>query len=85
MPKVATPLTNTKIQSAKSRDKDYMIADGKGLRIRIRKNGTKDWIFLFQLPFTNKGADVCFGLYPTVSLAEARERRARTLEPPMDH
>ncbi|AEP29728.1 integrase domain-containing protein [Brumicola nitratireducens] len=75
MPRVATPLTDSKIQSAKPREKDYKLSDGRGLHLRVRAGGTKDWIFRYQVPFSGTRKDMSFGIYPTVGLADAREKR----------
>lgn len=47
----------------------------------IHKNGYKYWKFDYSRPFTKKRNTISFGIYPTISLAEARHRRdeARTL------
>lgn len=80
MPRVAKPLTASQIAAAKPREKNYTLSDGKGLLLRVRFSGTKDWIFRFKLPYSPKRVDMSFGIYPTVSLAAARERRANALE-----
>ena len=76
MPRIAKPLTATEIKSAKQKSKEYKLNDGEGLSFRVRVNGTKDWIFRYYEPFTKKRKDMSFGIYPTVSLAEARSKRA---------
>jgi hypothetical protein len=52
MPKVVTPLTDSKIQRAKPREKEYRLSDSASLHLRVRVSGTKDWIFRYQLPFS---------------------------------
>jgi integrase len=80
MPKKTTPLNDKQISKAKPMDKDYKIADGDGLYIRIRSGGTKDWLFRYLVPHTKKRTDMSFGIYPLITLADARELRltART-------
>lgn len=80
MPKKTKPLTDTQIAKAKPMDKDYKIADGDGLYIRIRSGGTKDWLFRYLVPHTKKRTDMSFGIYSHITLANARELRltART-------
>ena len=72
MPKVAIPLTDSQIARAKPRDKDYKLNDGRGLSLRVRFSGTKDWIFRYKHPFEDKRKDMSFGIYPKVTLANAR-------------
>lgn len=75
------PLTNTEVIHAKSREKEYNLPDGQGLALRVKPNGTKLWIFNYQRPITKKRANISFGRYPDVTLAQAREKRgeARSL------
>lgn len=75
MPKIAVPLTDSKIASAKPRDKNYTLSDGGGLMLRVRHGGTKDWIFRYKLPFDTKRVDMSFGIYPDVKLVDARKSR----------
>jgi hypothetical protein len=72
MPKVATPLTDAQIKRAKPKEKEYKLNDGSGLSLRVRVSGTKDWIFRYKHPFEDKRKDISFGVYPKVTLAEAR-------------
>jgi len=75
MPKIVPPLTDSKIQSAKPREKEYRLSDGAGLYLRVRLSGTKDWIFRYKAPFSGTRKDMSFGIYPRVSLADARGKR----------
>ena len=72
MANTTRPLTNTEIKQAKPRKKEYSLADGKGLYLRIKPNRTKLWIFNYSRPYTKKRANLSLGLYPDLSLAEAR-------------
>ncbi len=69
------PLTNTEVKQAKPRDKEYLLVDGDGLSLRIKPTGSKTWVFNYYRPYTKKRANLSFGIYPDVSLAQARERR----------
>lgn len=80
MPKIAVPLTDSQISKAKPKDKNYLLTDGKGLSLRVRFSGTKDWVFRFKLPHSTKRVDMSFGIYPTVTLADARIRRTKAHE-----
>lgn len=75
MARVAKPLTNTEIKQAKSKEKEYSLTDGNGLSLRVKPNGSKLWIFNYFRPFTKKRANLSFGKYPEVTLAEVRKKR----------
>lgn len=74
-------LTDTAIRAAKVRDKEYTMADGQGLSLRIRTHGKKEWLFRYTHPITSKRKQMLFGTYPEVSLSDARDLRfeARSL------
>ena len=38
-------LSDTKIRNATPADKEYVIADGQGLSVVVRPNGTKLWLY----------------------------------------
>ena len=69
------PLTKTEVKHAKPWAKEYNLADGGGLYLRVKPNSTKQWLFNYLRPFSRKRADIDFGQYPEVSLAEARRKR----------
>lgn len=75
MPRRTLPLTDTEIKNAKPRDKEYNLADGNGLSLRVKPTGTKAWIFNYYHPFTKKRTNLGLGNYPEVTLAHARQRR----------
>ncbi|WP_448568353.1 Arm DNA-binding domain-containing protein [Thalassotalea ganghwensis] len=75
MPKAVPPLTDTKIRSAKAKCKEYNLADGAGLQLRIKPNGNKHWLFNYIKPNTNKRKNISLGQYPLVSIANARKKR----------
>lgn len=79
MPKVPTPLQDTQIKKAKPKDKDYTLADGKGLHLLIKTSGVKIWEFIFISPLTKKRRKKSLGNYPNVTLAVAREKRSNNL------
>ena len=43
MARTTTPLTDTKIKTAKAKDKDYKLFDGGGLFLLVTKRNTKLW------------------------------------------
>ncbi|GAW95507.1 MULTISPECIES: integrase domain-containing protein [Colwellia] len=76
MAKIISPLTSTEVKHAKPKEKEYNLADGNGLMLRIKPSGSKIWLFNYYRPFTKKRANLGFGQYPDVTLAKAREKRA---------
>ncbi len=73
MAKVTTRLTDKEIKSAKPSNKEYNLFDGEGLRLRIKSNGSKYWIFNYYRPTSRKRANLSLGKYPDLSLANARK------------
>lgn len=49
-----TPLTDTEIKQAKSKDKSYLLPDGGGLQLRVNIAGSKSWLLIYLKPFTKK-------------------------------
>ena len=72
MPRSVLPLVNTQILNAKPKDKEYSLADGQGLLLRIRPNGSKNWLFNYTHPITKKRKNISIGSYPDISLLDAR-------------
>jgi len=68
------PLTDIAIRTAKPRDKAYKLYDGGGLYLGIQSNGGKWWRYEYR--FGGKRKLLALGVYPDVSLADARERHA---------
>ena len=66
-------LTATEIKASKPKDKAYKLSDGGGMYLEIFPNGTKSWRLKYRIG--GKEKRVVFGVYPTVSLAEARTKR----------
>ncbi len=67
------PLTDTAIRNAKAREKPYKLSDERGLYLLVRKTGSK--YFRFDYRFMGKRKTLAIGVYPDVSLAEARDVR----------
>ena len=66
-------LTDTAIKSAKPTDKPVKMTDGDGLYLLIHPNGGKWWRFDYR--FDSKRKTLSMGVYPDVSLRDARNRR----------
>jgi integrase len=67
------PLTDTTVRNAKPESKPRKLADEKGLFLLIHSNGSKYWRFKYR--FDGKEKLLALGIYPDVSLAQARQRR----------
>jgi len=67
------PLNVPKINALKPKDKDYKISDEKGLYLFVKKNGSKYWRFKYRIHGVEKLLSL--GVYPDISLKEAREKR----------
>ncbi|MCY4420488.1 MAG: integrase arm-type DNA-binding domain-containing protein [Gammaproteobacteria bacterium] len=66
-------LTNTAIRNAKPGEKIRKIFDGRGLYLEISPSGGKWWRLKYR--FDGKDKRISLGIYPDVSLKDARERR----------
>lgn len=75
MAKIITQLSDTQIKHAKSQEKEYTLADGNGLQLRVRPNGSKLWILKYSQPYSKKRTNLGLGKYPDVSLSKARKQR----------
>ena len=67
------PLTNTAIRSAKPRVKRYRLFDSQGLYIEVAPSGGKWWRLKYRI--LGKEKRLSLGVYPEVSLKDAREKR----------
>ncbi|OSR76829.1 putative prophage CPS-53 integrase [Pseudomonas syringae pv. actinidiae] len=66
-------LTDTALRTAKPRDKLYRLADAQGLCIEVTPSGGKLWRLRYR--FDGKAKMLSLGIYPAITLAQARERR----------
>jgi integrase len=69
---VTNPLTATQVHKAKPAAKPYMLFDGRGLCLQVKPSGKKYWRFRYIRPTIGKNTDISLGLYPDISLADAR-------------
>lgn len=67
------PLTDTAIRKAKAEEKPYKLSDSGGLFLYVTPAGGKSWRWKYYVNGREKL--MTLGLYPDVSLADARERR----------
>lgn len=77
------PLTVKAVESSKPKDKAYKLADGEGLYLFITPSGSKSW----RANYAARGPDGkakqktrTYGLFPAVSLADARTMHRRVRE-----
>jgi len=73
MPKRIIPLSDMKVQKAKSKDKTVTLFDGGGLFLMVTPSGGKLWRFKYR--FEGKEKKIAFGAYPEISLLDARKSR----------
>lgn len=66
-------LTEVKVRNAKPTEKPVKLTDGDGMHLLVHPTGSKYW--RLQYRFSGKQKMLALGVYPEVSLAEARRRR----------
>ncbi|HCR2156830.1 TPA: integrase arm-type DNA-binding domain-containing protein, partial [Enterobacter asburiae] len=66
-------LTDIKVRTAKPTDKQYKLTDGNGMHLLVHPNGSKYW--RLQYRFDGKQKMLALGVYPEITLADARSRR----------
>ncbi len=67
------PLTDKQIKALKPQSKMYSVTDGFGLSLKVTPNGQKYWRYRYR--FLNKAKMLSLGVYPIVTLLEARNKR----------
>ena len=66
-------LADIKVKKTKPGDKDFKLFDEKGLFLLIKKSGSKYWRFKYRINKSEKL--LALGVYPEVSLKDARDKR----------
>ncbi|MDF6445736.1 tyrosine-type recombinase/integrase [Escherichia coli] len=66
-------LNARQVDAAKPREKAYKLADGAGLYLEVVPSGSRYWRMKYR--FNGKEKRMVFGVYPAVSLAQARALR----------
>lgn len=74
MPRHTKPLSTTEIKAAKPKARQYSLADGNGLLLRVLPTGTKTWLFNYTRPLVKTRSNIGLGTFPNTSLAEARDK-----------
>lgn len=65
-------LTNIEVKNARPREAAYKLSDANGLHLLVQPGGGKYWRMAYR--FAGKQKTLAFGVYPEVSLSEARGR-----------
>ena len=71
-------LNDAKVKNAKAKDKTYMLRDDNGLYLKVDTAGRKYWVLRFWEG--GKERQLSLGVYPEVSLDEARKKRDKLHE-----
>ena len=66
-------LTARQVSTAKPTDKPYKLSDGGGLYLLVNPNGSRYWRMKYR--YSGKEKLLSIGVYPDVTLAEARDKR----------
>ncbi|MBR1487173.1 MAG: DUF4102 domain-containing protein, partial [Synergistaceae bacterium] len=66
-------LHDKKIKNAKPKKKTYLLRDDDGLYLKVDTAGRKYWLMRFKE--SGKSHEISLGVYPEVSLNEARFKR----------
>lgn len=67
------PLSASIVRDAKGRDKPYKVSDSGGLYMFVQPSGQRYWRLAYR--WAGKQRTMALGVYPAVSLAEARKER----------
>ena len=74
MARHAVPLTDSLIRQTQPADKPVKLADGGGMYLLLRPDGSRYWRLDYR--YGGKRKTLALGVYPEVSLDEARRRRS---------
>lgn len=66
-------LNNNQIKSLTPKEKNYVIADDRGLFLEVTASGNKCWRFRYT--YKGKQNRMSLGIYPEISLSDARKKR----------
>ena len=71
-------LTDAKIKNAKPEEKPYKMGDAGGLYLLVNPNGAKYWRYKYR--FGGKEKTLAIGVYPDVTLKDARTKHTEARE-----
>jgi integrase len=66
-------LNDTRVRTAKGGEQQIKLFDGGGLHLLIQPHGSKLWRLAYR--FGGKQKTLALGIYPTITLRQAREKR----------
>ncbi len=66
-------LNARQVETVKPKEKSYKLTDGGGLYLEVSASGAKYWRMKYR--YGGKEKRIAFGVYPHVSLADARQKR----------
>jgi hypothetical protein len=66
-------LTDTRVRNAKPLAKAYKLSDGGGMYLLVKSDGGRYWRLDYR--FAGKRRTLALGVYPTLTLANARTQR----------
>ncbi len=66
------PLTDTRIRNAKPNDRAYKLSDSGGMYMLVKPDGARYWRMDYR--FVGKRRTLALGIYPTITLSQARVR-----------
>ncbi|MCH6256481.1 tyrosine-type recombinase/integrase [Puniceicoccaceae bacterium K14] len=69
------PLSDSACRNAKPKEKNYKLTDGEGMYLLVKRNGTRCWQMGYR--FGGKQKTLSFGVYPEISLSEARDKKTK--------
>ena len=69
------PLSDAACRNAKPKEKPYKLSDEKALYLEVMPTGAKYWRMKYRRPSDKKEDRLAFGVWPTVTLAQARAKR----------
>ena len=78
MPRIANALTVSAIRNAKNTAKSVKLSDGGGMYLLLKPDGSRYWRLDYR--FDGKRKTLAIGVYPEVSLSDARARRSAARE-----
>tara|TARA_R100000005_G_scaffold42074_1_gene19808 strand:- start:2372 stop:3385 length:1014 start_codon:yes stop_codon:yes gene_type:complete len=75
-------LTDAKVKNAEPRDKQYRLADQRGLYLQVQPNGSKFWRYKYRVINDGRWVEkaLSLGTYPETSLAKARELHSKAYQ-----
>ena len=67
-------LTAKRVENTMPKQREYKLADGNGLYLRVRTTGAKSWLFCFRLPNDRRLISMTLGSVNDLSLKQARTK-----------